>query len=264
MVAPPDRCPRRPPATTDGARRRVGGHRGPVARVSRSSSPAGGCGVEGDQAQRGGQQPAGDAGGQAPPGRLGGRGAAAVVAAAPMSCGVAAAHAGLGQVELDVAGGGPVAGEGGDDGADLLVAGGHAGTSGRGRRTSCRRRSSRAPGGRARRRRAGGRCRRSARSGRSAGRGRGSSPGSGRGPGAARRRCEWSGRKPVAATIRSAVIVSSLPSACRTTTVTRPSVGVSACTEKPVSSRIRPASTCARSREPSAPRAGRASASPPP
>ena len=35
----------------------------------------------------------------------------------------AAAHAGLGEDEVDLAGGLPVAGEGGDDGADLLVAG---------------------------------------------------------------------------------------------------------------------------------------------
>ena len=159
--------------------------------------------------ERQGEQAAADPGGQAPPGcradgpaaLLGAPQQPPASASAVLSVEVGGADAGLGQVELDVAGGVPVAGQGGDDGAGLLVAGGE----------QERRRAAvalhadgveaRLGVGRARRRRAAGRCRRSAGSGRSAAPGRGWSRGSGRGPGAARRRSPWSGRKPVALTI---------------------------------------------------------------
>ena len=131
----------------------------------------------------------------------------------------------------------PVAGERGDDGADLLVAGGHQER----RRPAVGLHADRVVAGlgvgelvdavrRAR-------CRRSARSGRSAAPGRGWQPRIGSRSRRSSAAMEWSGRKPVAATIRSTVIDCSPPSACRTTTSTRSPVGVRAWTEKPVSSR---------------------------
>ena len=200
-----------------------------------------------------------------PPAGLGGRGAAAAAAVGDRcrlsDDRVAVADAGLGQVELDVARRRPVAGQRGDDRAGLLVAGGEQERRARGRSSSRRSRSSRARGGSARRRRAAARCRRSARSGRSAAPGPGWSRGSGRGRGAARTAMLWSGRNPVADTIRS----HGQRRARRRTRSTRPSVWtVSPAPQNPVTSSMVPASTCARSRVPSAPRAGRASAASPP
>ena len=174
--------------------------------------------------------------------------------------GLGAADAGLGQHELDAARRLPVAGQRGDDRADLLVAGAQQ----EGRRAAVALHADHVDAGvgvrelvDAVRRHA---TRRSAGWGRSAVRARGRPRRGRRGRAAARRAASRSGRKPVAAITSSA---DDLALAVGEHEPSRRAVDT-ARVWKPAASATEPSATSSRTAEPSAPRAGSWSSPPPP